>query len=190
MPKQKLLLDDEEEPQDFTIKVNEDFAKRFEHNKRREELHRLQEKHPHMAAKLADKFAKQAGKQQPGGQKQQQQQNGGGGGGGNDGSDEDDSASEDDDEEEPPDDTEKASTRGGRPLQARRPSGRCDGVLSTLIKIRRHDPEVFKPEVHFFADDEDGADEDGDGGDGEGRGGKEKPMYLRSVLAQQVWAGV
>jgi len=67
-------------------------------------------------------------------------------------------------------------------------------VLSTLLKIRRHDPDVFKPEVRFFDDDEE-EEEGGEAGKGEGEGEeggeegskrKEKPMYLRSVLAQQV----
>ncbi len=35
------------------LKINSEFARRFEHNKRREELHRLQEKHPEVAARLA-----------------------------------------------------------------------------------------------------------------------------------------
>ena len=35
------------------FKVNEAYARRFEHNKRREEQHRLQEKHPELAARLA-----------------------------------------------------------------------------------------------------------------------------------------
>ncbi|QDZ22192.1 KRR1 interacting protein 1 [Chloropicon primus] len=35
------------------FKVNEEYARRFEHNKRREEMHRLQEKHPELAARLA-----------------------------------------------------------------------------------------------------------------------------------------
>lgn len=44
----KSLLDDEESEEELEseeLKVNEAYAKRFEHNKRREELHRLQEKY-------------------------------------------------------------------------------------------------------------------------------------------------
>jgi hypothetical protein len=63
-------------------------------------------------------------------------------------------------------------------------------VLATLLKIRRHDPEVFQPDVKFFGDEED-AQEKG-GGEEEGAEGKprrkEKPMFLRTVLAQQVRA--
>lgn len=47
-PSKQSLLDDEEGEEELEtaeLKVNEDFAKRFEHNKRREELHRLQEKY-------------------------------------------------------------------------------------------------------------------------------------------------
>ena len=35
------------------LKINAQYAKRFEHNKRREEFQRLQEKHPELAARLA-----------------------------------------------------------------------------------------------------------------------------------------
>ena len=49
----KLLSDDESsasEPGDFsTLKVNEEYAKRFEHNKKREEKHRLEEKYKAVA---------------------------------------------------------------------------------------------------------------------------------------------
>eukprot|EP00892_Ulva_mutabilis_P001580 jgi/Ulvmu1/11422/UM075_0086.1 len=34
------------------LRVNEDYAKRFEYNKKRAELHRLQEKHPEVAARI------------------------------------------------------------------------------------------------------------------------------------------
>ncbi len=61
-------------------------------------------------------------------------------------------------------------------------------VLSTLIKIRRHDPDVFQPEVRFFNDDDDD-DEEGDDEAGGGKGKKEKPIYLRSLLAQQALEG-
>lgn len=32
--------------------MNEEYARRFQHNKEREELHRLKEKHPEIAARL------------------------------------------------------------------------------------------------------------------------------------------
>ena len=35
------------------FKINQEYAKRFEHNKRREDLHRLQERNPELAARLA-----------------------------------------------------------------------------------------------------------------------------------------
>ncbi|KAK9842076.1 hypothetical protein WJX81_007399 [Elliptochloris bilobata] len=51
----KGLLDDDGEVgnEDLTLKVNSKYAARLEHNKRREELHRLQDKHPEVAARLA-----------------------------------------------------------------------------------------------------------------------------------------
>ncbi|GLC34476.1 hypothetical protein PLESTB_001257000 [Pleodorina starrii] len=64
--RKKNLLDDDDiggaGPGDFGIRVNKEFAARFEHNKRREELHRLQSKYPEEAEKLARKIAREAAK--------------------------------------------------------------------------------------------------------------------------------
>ncbi|CAG9461343.1 unnamed protein product [Pedinophyceae sp. YPF-701] len=60
--KQDLLGSGTESEDDggLEIKVNEEYARRFQHNKEREELHRLQEKHPELAAKIEAKaLAKQ-----------------------------------------------------------------------------------------------------------------------------------
>ncbi|WPT16271.1 Protein kri1 [Picochlorum sp. SENEW3] len=52
----KTLFDDnEEEGFDGGLKINTEFARRFEHNKKREELHRLKEKFPEQAARLEAK---------------------------------------------------------------------------------------------------------------------------------------
>uniref|UniRef100_A0A7S3VJ15 Kri1-like C-terminal domain-containing protein n=1 Tax=Dunaliella tertiolecta TaxID=3047 RepID=A0A7S3VJ15_DUNTE len=90
MPSKKKLLDEDEEEQNLgknedhlQLKVNKEFAARFEHNKKREELHRLQAKHPEIAAKVA---AKQDVA---------------------DGEDEDSSSSEDEDDGYIPEDTER-----------------------------------------------------------------------------------
>lgn len=53
MKKRQSLLDDDADVTTLGIKVNKDYAARFEHNKEREELHRLQAKHPAMAARIA-----------------------------------------------------------------------------------------------------------------------------------------
>ncbi|PNH07982.1 Protein KRI1 [Tetrabaena socialis] len=56
--KQSLLGEEGEEGDavpDFGIRVNKDFAARFEHNKQREELHRLQAKYPEEADRFARK---------------------------------------------------------------------------------------------------------------------------------------
>ncbi|GAX72819.1 hypothetical protein CEUSTIGMA_g274.t1 [Chlamydomonas eustigma] len=44
----KTTLLDVDDEGELTIKINESYAKKFEHNKQREELHRLQEKHPEL----------------------------------------------------------------------------------------------------------------------------------------------
>jgi len=53
MTKAKIsLLDEEDDAAPVNFTVNADFAKRFEHNKKRAELHRLQEKYPELASKI------------------------------------------------------------------------------------------------------------------------------------------
>ncbi|KAG7672609.1 hypothetical protein Ndes2526B_g08865 [Nannochloris sp. 'desiccata'] len=53
------LFDDGHDGQNLPeqLKVNQSFADRFEHNKKREELHRLKEKYPEVAARLEAKAA-------------------------------------------------------------------------------------------------------------------------------------
>lgn len=51
MGKKSLLDDDEPVELGGPLTVNEEFAKRFQHNKEREERHRLEAKYPHLAAK-------------------------------------------------------------------------------------------------------------------------------------------
>ncbi|KAK9809843.1 hypothetical protein WJX72_000250 [[Myrmecia] bisecta] len=55
-----LLSDSEEEAEEPVLRVNQEFAKRLEHNKRREELHRLQAKHPEVTRRLAAQAASTA----------------------------------------------------------------------------------------------------------------------------------
>lgn len=45
--------DTEREPVDLELTVNTEYARRLQHNKQREELHRLQERHPEIAARAA-----------------------------------------------------------------------------------------------------------------------------------------
>ncbi|KAK9788131.1 hypothetical protein WJX73_002256 [Symbiochloris irregularis] len=54
MPKQKPEADSlfDGDPDDLQFGFNKEFAARLEHNKKREELHRLKEKHPELAARL------------------------------------------------------------------------------------------------------------------------------------------
>lgn len=69
-------------------------------------------------------------------------------------------------------------------------------VLETLLRIKRHDPVIYKPEVAFFPDEEaqgEGEEEDeaaaaavDDGSGARKRRKTEKPLHLRTLLAQQV----
>jgi hypothetical protein len=66
-------------------------------------------------------------------------------------------------------------------------------VLETLLRIRRQDPLIYQKDVRFFPEEE-GQGQEGEG-DEEGAGKTkskqqrdDKPMYLRTVLAQQVGA--
>lgn len=65
----------------------------------------------------------------------------------------------------------------------------CGQVLETLVKIRRHDPSIYSQDVHFFppASESDGTSvgEQQQQGDGSKKQ-KDKPMYLREVIAKQV----
>eukprot|EP00887_Chlorella_sp_A99_P002553 scaffold6.g2553.t1 len=52
MGKKKTLFEDDEAEVAPVLRVNEEFKKRFEHNEKRTELHRLREKYPEVAAKM------------------------------------------------------------------------------------------------------------------------------------------
>lgn len=49
MPKKSLLDDDDEQNPSLDIKVNQEFAKRFQHNKERQEREKLEAKYPKFA---------------------------------------------------------------------------------------------------------------------------------------------
>lgn len=55
----KALFDEDQDAQQEAgqLNVNQEFAKRFEHNKKREELHRLKEKYPEVAARMEARAA-------------------------------------------------------------------------------------------------------------------------------------
>lgn len=159
----KGLLDDEWDEQP-AIKVNEEYARRFEYNKRREELHRLQEKHPELAARLAAKAASGAARAA--------RQNGAV----DDEEDSEDSSSDDDEEDlDADDDTDKV-------LETLVRIKHKDPVL------KQQDVVLFPQQP------EDGEDDEGEEAAGQqaaaGRDKKSKPMYLRTVLAKQALEGV
>ena len=63
-------------------------------------------------------------------------------------------------------------------------------ILDTLVRIKRKDPLIYQPEVHFFKKDDDDDGEEGKGSDGIQQEGvsekKVKPLYLKDVIAKQV----
>ncbi|PNW77549.1 hypothetical protein CHLRE_10g441450v5 [Chlamydomonas reinhardtii] len=154
--KKKNLLDDEDgtdAPVDFSVRVNKEFAARFEHNERRKELHRLQAKYPEEAEKLARKLAREAAiaaGQQPAPD-----------------SDADSSDDEEEDEGEIPEETEAK-------------------IFETMLRIRQKDPAIYQKDVKFFDDEEEGGEEveEGAGGAKQKKAKKEKPMYLKDMIAK------
>ncbi|KAL3694447.1 hypothetical protein R1sor_008098 [Riccia sorocarpa] len=85
-------------------------------------------------------------------------------------SDDEDSTSEDEDED------------GLLPVKV------DEKIFDTLAKIRRRDPSIYKPDASFFddADDEDG---DEDQGNANTTSKKQKPQYLKDVIARQLLEG-
>eukprot|EP00198_Chlamydomonas_reinhardtii_P001016 XP_001690351.1 predicted protein [Chlamydomonas reinhardtii] len=177
--KKKNLLDDEDgtdAPVDFSVRVNKEFAARFEHNERRKELHRLQAKYPEEAEKLARKASRNtelvpaaacslpdatdapglareaaiAAGQQPAPD-----------------SDADSSDDEEEDEGEIPEETEAK-------------------IFETMLRIRQKDPAIYQKDVKFFDDEEEGGEEveEGAGGAKQKKAKKEKPMYLKDMIAK------
>ncbi|KAG2432858.1 hypothetical protein HXX76_008591 [Chlamydomonas incerta] len=152
--KKKNLLDDEDgnnAPVDFSVRVNKEFAARFEHNERRRELHRLQAKYPEEAEKLARKIAREAAiaaGHQPAPD-----------------SDADSSDEEEEDEGEIPAETEAK-------------------IFETMLRIRQKDPAIYQKDVKFFEDEEEGGEE-GAGAGAQQKVKKEKPMYLKDMIAKQ-----
>ena len=64
-----------------------------------------------------------------------------------------------------------------------------EAILQTLLRIRAKDPLIYQSNVYFFQRGE--GEEEGEGADAGGDKGdapkKEKPLYLKDVLAKQVW---
>ena len=165
------LIDDSDA--DFgELKVNKSYASRFEHNKQREELHRLQAKHPEMAARIERQSMRDSRVSfccsplmqliADGFDTMNQRHNGA-----DDGEDleDDESSSEEEDLGEIPDETEAK-------------------ILDTLIKIKRKDPAIYQSDVRFFEKEE---EEDGDEeGEQAPQASKSKPKYLKDMIAQNL----
>lgn len=58
-------------------------------------------------------------------------------------------------------------------------------IFQTLLRIKRQDPAIYRPDVAFFEE----GDDDGDDQDEAEEGGSKRakrPMYLKDMLAKQV----
>eukprot|EP00898_Chlorokybus_atmophyticus_P008248 jgi/Chlat1/8424/Chrsp80S07838 len=143
------LLDEDEGDDDQVgnvvvdkLTVNEDYARRFEHNKRRDDLSRLREL-----------------------------QKGGG-----------DEAEEDDEDETDEDEDAELLTEDVD-----------ERILDTLARLRKKDPTIYRPDVTFFAPENDDDDDD-DGKEAEkdmstAKQKKSKKILLKDIAAQQLLNG-
>ncbi|KAF9603238.1 hypothetical protein IFM89_034571 [Coptis chinensis] len=124
------LFDDSDDVEEISkIETNKDFAKRYEHNKKREDLHRYEE--------LKKKQVISSGS-------------------------EDESESESDDE---------SDLKSGKSVLE---------LYDNLIKIRNKDPSIFyNKDAKLFQSDEE------EGGNAKAKK-KEKPMYLKDVVAKHL----
>ncbi|PSC75398.1 KRI1-like protein [Micractinium conductrix] len=162
----KPLFDDEEDVhQQAELRVNEQFARRFEHNKKREELQRLQEKYPEQAAKLSREHAKQAyktamAKAAVGPAKAALLKSAA-------------AAEESQEESSSSDDEIDAEQLLSKKTQAQ--------IFETMMKIRARDPAIYKPDTKFYSS----SDDEGEDGGPKKAARKEKPMYLKDVMYQQ-----
>ncbi|BBN11576.1 protein KRI1 [Marchantia polymorpha subsp. ruderalis] len=127
------LLDDDEGDEEVApqLRVNEAYAKRFVHNKEREDLHRLQELRKDGLAQ-----------------------------------DSDESSSEEEDED------------GLLSVKTE------EKIFETLSKIKKRDPSIYSQETAFFGDDDEEDEEEL-----KSTVKKQKPQYLKDVIARQLLDG-
>lgn len=201
----KLSIFEEEEEEDagtLELRVNEDYARRFEHNKKREELHRLEEK---QKMGLLPRAIDRGGKRGTGaGTLTLNPRAGdsfgangarmGGVGGKGEGEYED---YDDDDEDDEDEDEEEEDGLAVLNEDAR--------FLDVLNRIKRRDPAIYQPGVHFFREENEGEGEGEDGGEGtkaaegaakgkrikgaEAGQARKKAVFLKDVVAQQLLDG-
>ncbi|GAB4820679.1 hypothetical protein N2152v2_007725 [Parachlorella kessleri] len=167
MGKRKSLFEEEVEvlPEEPVLKVNQDFAKRFEHNEKRAELHRLKEKYPEQAAKLEAQLLGAATAKAAQGVKSLGRARAGQGA-----VEEESSSDEEEDDGYIPPKTEAQ-------------------LLEILVKIRSKDQSIYSKDAKFFASES--SEDEGEGqaaaaaGEGPGGASKGKPLYLKDVLYRQ-----
>ncbi|GFR40096.1 hypothetical protein Agub_g644 [Astrephomene gubernaculifera] len=158
--RKKNLLDDEDAEADgatdLSIRVNKEYATRFEHNKRREELHRLQAKYPEEAEKLARKIAREAaiaaGQEPPP-------------------LGDDDSSEEEEDDGEIPVDTEAKIFETLMRIRRKDPA------------IYQKDVKFFDDEGEEGQGG--GGEEEEEGGSKKPKSAKAKPVFLKDLIAKQ-----
>jgi len=61
-----------------------------------------------------------------------------------------------------------------------------EAIFDTLLRIKRKDPVIYQPEVHFFNKDDEEGEEDGKGLETSAAVKKSKPLYLKDIIARQV----
>lgn len=61
-------------------------------------------------------------------------------------------------------------------------------IFETMLRIRQKDPAIYQKDVKFFDDEEEGGEEveEGAGGAKQKKAKKEKPMYLKDMIAKHV----
>ena len=161
--------DDDQSEEDVTLKVNEEFARRLEHNKRREELHRLQEKQKRGLLPQTKANATRPGVDDRISRREE-----------GEGEDDEEGDVDEDEEEEEEEDLDIASDAA---------------FVEALNKLRRKEPSIYDPSTRLFVEPE--SDDAGGENDAEGEGGKaqkktQKPLYLKDLVAQQAledWEG-
>lgn len=133
----------------------------MQHNKKREELHRLKEKYPDVAARVESKLLSSTHQNTSSDRQNRYQARTID----NTGEEDDDTTSSSDDEE---DDDGFISNK----TEAQ--------ILETLVKIRRKDKSIYDEKTKFYSSEDDDDDDDI-----KKRGKKDKPMYLKDVLYKE-----
>ncbi|EFJ52328.1 hypothetical protein VOLCADRAFT_102989 [Volvox carteri f. nagariensis] len=170
--KKKSLLDEDDgegtAPKTFGIRVNKEYAARFQHNKQREELHRLQSKYPEEAERLALKIAREAAKAA-----------------GEVLPDDGEDSSQDEDDVGLGWTGAYTVMEAGLGDEGDIPEEVEAKIFDTLLRIRKQDPSIYQKDVQFFEEVQEEAQEDDALAGKPAAAKKAKPMYLKDMIAKQ-----